>query len=73
MTRQQAIKADAMLYVGKACGRHPELKGQRRVKSRNCPKCLAARFKATRDKKKALGVNTKSGTRTRVTGAGSSR
>lgn len=52
MTRKKAIETGAMLYVGKVCGRHPELKGQRRVKSRNCPKCLAARFKAAREEKK---------------------
>ena len=48
MRRIEAIEADAKFYTGKLCKRHPELKGQRRAKNRNCHKCIVERMQRTR-------------------------
>jgi hypothetical protein len=37
-----------MFYVGKVCVRHPELKGQRRTKSRACHQCIVERMRVAR-------------------------
>jgi hypothetical protein len=52
MKRTEAIKAGSMFYTGKICERHPELKGQRRVKSRNCHKCIVDRMRRTAREKR---------------------
>lgn len=44
MRWNEAEKTGATFYVGKVCGRHPGLKGQRRTKSRGCPGCIRERM-----------------------------
>jgi hypothetical protein len=41
-----ALAAGEKLFVGKVCPRHPELEGQRRAKSRQCPACIRERMNA---------------------------
>jgi hypothetical protein len=50
MTRKEAIERGSMFYTGKVCNRHPELNGERRLKSGNCHLCVVERVQKHRAK-----------------------
>jgi len=42
------------IYFGKLCPKHPELKGERWIKSYRCVECLRIYAKKYRDSKKTI-------------------
>jgi hypothetical protein len=47
-----AVAAGEKFFTGKVCAKHPDLKGKRRAKSRQCPACIRERMSSPHNQKR---------------------